>query len=298
MHTVKPEFFVLAQTSVDYDQLNAMLEAVGMDSQQAGMYVEDNKHTEQRCSPGETLVEVGGRLCYKSFAPGLNPNVTKVREGNQTYIKNILSSKHGSVLEHATASVAFIGVTRVFTHEIVRHRAGCAFSQESLRYVRLEDIGYRDPDVLRDHDLLHRVFVALGHDTNPALSEELWRNAIEGAVDENFRNAINTAEIAYSNLSQTFEIDRIKDFELKKALTSAFRRVAPIGLATNILMTANHRAWRHIFEMRTGKGVVEEEVHNVITALGMNFSHAFPNFYQDMSWDYDRSKWQFANSKI
>ncbi len=39
-------------------------------------------------------------------------------------------------------------VLRVFTHELVRHRAGSAFSQESLRYVRLTDIGFRVPPAL------------------------------------------------------------------------------------------------------------------------------------------------------
>ena len=42
----------------------------------------------------------------------------------------------------------FRNVSRVFTHELVRHRAGSAFSQESLRYVRLTDIGFRVPPAL------------------------------------------------------------------------------------------------------------------------------------------------------
>ncbi|KKK63349.1 hypothetical protein LCGC14_2995190, partial [marine sediment metagenome] len=80
----------------------------------------------------------------------INRNLTRVREGNQPHIKNILDSGHGSVLEHASATFAFRNVSRVFTHEIVRHRAGWAFSQESLRYVRADELGYWLPSILQD----------------------------------------------------------------------------------------------------------------------------------------------------
>ena len=97
---------------------------------------------------GELLVEFGGRACYRSWEPGLNPNVTRVRNDRREYLENILRSAHGSVLEHASYSFALRNVSRVFTHELVRHRAGSAFSQESLRYVRLTDIGFRVPPAL------------------------------------------------------------------------------------------------------------------------------------------------------
>src|SRR5262249_32603417 len=84
---------------------------------------------------GELLVEFGGRACYRSWEPGLNVNVTKVRTDQREYFANILRSAHGSVLEHANYSFALRNVSRVLTHEIVRHRAGSAFSHDSLRYV-------------------------------------------------------------------------------------------------------------------------------------------------------------------
>ena len=96
----------------------------------------------------ELLVEFGGRSCYRSWEPGLNPNVRKIRTDQREYFANILRSGHGSVLEHANYSFALRNVSRVFTHELVRHRAGSAFSQESLRYVRLTDIGFRVPPAL------------------------------------------------------------------------------------------------------------------------------------------------------
>src|ERR1041385_6893427 len=77
---------------------------------------------------GERLAEFAGRLCYMSQA---NPAKRQTRE----YLENIKKQGHGSVLEHANYSILFEGVSRSFTHELVRHRAGFAYSQLSQRYV-------------------------------------------------------------------------------------------------------------------------------------------------------------------
>lgn len=68
-------------------------------------------------SDGEGLVEFAGRLCYRSWAPGLNPNVTKVREDSKDYFANILDSGHGSVLEHGFYVFVFHNVSRVFCYD-------------------------------------------------------------------------------------------------------------------------------------------------------------------------------------
>ncbi len=47
-------------------------------------------------------------------------------------------------------------------------------------------------------------------------------------------------------------------FHVKKEVTSALRRLAPIGLSTDIIWTANVRTLRHVIEMRTDEGAEEE----------------------------------------
>lgn len=297
MHKVKPVFHIIAGTTVYHNSVYEMLQSVGMTKDNAEDWLSANDPINQRCSPGEFLVEIAGRLCYKAFGVGLNPNITRVREGNKQYVGNILKQKHGSVLEHSSLSIAFIGVTRIFTHEIVRHRAGCAFSQESLRYVRLDDIGYRSPEVLYDPEVLHAIYTDLNL-PDDELGELQWRRQTEAVIERAFEGAIATSEVAYRDLCKVFDIDGLKSFELKKLLTSAFRRIAPEGLTTNIMVTANHRAWRHMLEMRTGRGVVEEEMHEVMCGVGLALKNLFPNFYQDMEWEPAAEKWVFANSKI
>ncbi len=201
---------------------------------------------------GELIVEFGGRACYRSWEPGLNPNVTRVRTDQREYFANILRSAHGSVLEHANWSFALRNVSRVFTHELVRHRAGSAFSQESLRYVRLTDIGFRVP---------------------PALEP----------VREQVLSIVEQLEEFQVNAAEQLGID--KDgvpFHVKKEVTSALRRLAPIGLSTDILWTANARTLRHVIEMRTAEGA-EEELRLVFDTIAHIMQAEAPGLFQDFT---------------
>ena len=81
---------------------------------------------------GERLAEFAGRLCYMSQK---NPANRTTRD----YLENIKKQGHGSVLEHANYSLLLEGISRSLTHELVRHRAGFAYSQLSQRYVDESD---------------------------------------------------------------------------------------------------------------------------------------------------------------
>lgn len=263
MHVVEPVGIIMADTGC-LDGTREFLDAIGAEDW--------NTPSNQVESDGELLVEVAGRTCYKSFGTGLNANLTRVRADHSEYIGNILATKHGSVLEHAGTTVGFANVSRIFTHELVRHRAGCAYSQESMRFVRLDDIGMYIPTCIQE---------------NPrALAK--------------FNDAVNFAEEAYAELVREMITDDMP-FSKKKEITSAIRRIAPSGHATNIVVTANHRAWRHLFELRTAEGV-EEEIGVVFYELSHKFKEKYPNFYQDMQHEPIEGKpWavcKFEHSKI
>ena len=101
---------------------------------------------------GQKLVEVAGRLCYTSYArprPG----------GNATYIGHILEVGHGSVLEHAVFNFIITGVSRSFTHELVRHRAGWSYSQLSQRFVDESACAFVEPDAIAEDPELHRIWL-------------------------------------------------------------------------------------------------------------------------------------------
>lgn len=268
MRLVKePEVYFIAETSIRWGELDRYLRDIG-----TLWYPEDEK---EGSADGEVLMEIGGRMCYRSWEPYdpdkplcTNPNVTKIRKGNKTYLGNVLKQKHGSILEHAQISMLFRDVSRIFTHEIVRHRAGVAISQESLRYVRLDSIPFFIPETLKENPKAQSLFLEY----------------------------IQKMEELQKELANTYQINEITDFHRKKQLTSAFRRGAPMGLATSILVSGNIRAWRHIITMRTSEAA-EEEIRLVIGKVAKILKKHYPHAFQDMSLN-DKGEWVFENEKV
>lgn len=211
----------------------------------------------------EVLVEIMGRSCYKSFGTELNPNITKVRESGLEYLKNIIKVGHGSVLEHSSVSFMFCNVSRVFTHELVRHRVGCAISQESLRFVRLDEIDAWAPTVIKENQIAMEVF----------------------------STAIEQAETAYNTLTGLL-IEPSMPFSQKKIITSALRRIAPIGLSTNIGWTANFRTLRHVLEMRTEPSA-EEEIRFVFSQVGDILTARYPSIFGDYKRHWVDGAWHY-----
>ncbi len=262
MDETEPAVYLVARPSVSVDGMRDYLNDVG------GSSWLDRRLDETKGVPndGELLVEFGGRVCYRSWEPGLNPNVTRIRTDKDEYFDNLLRSLHGSVLEHANYSFAFRNVSRVFTHELVRHRAGSAFSQESLRYVRLTDIGFRVP---------------------PAL--EPIREQVVNLVEKLEEFQVTAADALGLD-------DEGVPFSVKKEVTSALRRLAPIGLSTDILWTANLRTLRHVIEMRTAPGA-EEELRLVFDKVARTMREEAPGLFQDFSRTDDGS-WVPEHRKV
>ena len=246
MRRVAPKVFLVGETQINRAAVDAYLQHIGAPG-----------WTSDAPSDGEELSEFMGRLCYRSWKPGMNANVTKVREGNDTYLSNILDVKHGSVLEHAVTNWVFADVSRVFTHELVRHRAGAAYSQESLRFVRLTDLGlWLPPEANSDPEL-----IALFEEKFKTLEELQVRMAEHLGLD-----------------------DEGKKFKEKKVLTSMMRRLAPLGLATTIGASFNFRALRHVIEMRTAESA-ESEIRLVFGVVAEIAKARWPNVFADFERD-------------
>jgi thymidylate synthase (FAD) len=262
MRETTPTVHLVARPSLDLDGLRTYLEAVG-----GATWLDRRLHEAGgRPNAGELLVEFAGRACYRSWEPGLNPTVTRVRSDQQEYFENLLRSAHGSVLEHASYTFALRDVSRVFTHELVRHRAGSAFSQESLRYVRLTEIGFRVP---------------------PAL--EPVREQVVAIVER-------LEELQIGAAAELGLDDDGVPFDVKKEVTSALRRLAPIGLSTDIIWTANVRTLRHVIEMRTAPAA-EEELRLVFDQVAAAMRDEAPGLLQDFTRGRDGA-WVPAYRKV
>ena len=197
---------------------------------------------------GEKLVEIAGRLCYMSFAkprPG----------GNHAYIEHILEVGHGSVLEHAVFSLIITGVSRSFTHELVRHRAGFGYSQLSQRFVDESDASFVEPDPIADDPELHAIWmeaVTACHSAYKALADGL---------------AAKFADIPDRTLRR------------KKAREAA-RSILPNATETKIFVTGNARALRHFIEMR-GDAAADAEIRKVALATLRVLQADSPNLFGD-----------------
>jgi thymidylate synthase (FAD) len=258
MHRVNPTVRLIGETLLDPEAIAEYLKEVGAP-----------EWTSDGVSDSEVLTEFMGRLCYRSWAPGLNANVTKVREGNAPYLKNIIASGHGSVLEHGSSNWIIQDVSRVFTHELVRHRVGTAFSQESMRYVRLDDLG---------------LWIPPEADEIPGLAEMC-------------EEKVRADEAFLKRLAEKLDLDAPgRGFEYKKKWTSFMRRFAPDGMATVIGLTINHRSLRHLLELRTSKGA-EVEIRTVFDQIAFIATGRWPALFQDFRRN-DDCEWISEAKKI
>lgn len=249
MHYVEPEVYLVARPEVNWAGLNDYLESVG------GERWGDRRLADTEAKDAQDLVEFAGRMCYRSFEPGLNPNVTKIREDQDVYLDNILRSGHGSVLEHATFSLVLANVSRVLTHELIRHRVGVAVSQESGRYIRIEEIPFWMPEwAQRDEELALRSHDLLQHMED----HQQW-------------------------MADHFGLDQPgTSFHEKKEKTSFMRRLAPNGMANDLTWTANIRTIRHTVELRTAPGA-EEEIRIVFGKIAKVMLEEVPLLMQDFT---------------
>lgn len=271
MKIVEPRVYLIAESRIDAPGMIGALKEIGgktaldwFDTKLDGHGVEGIIGLTEEALRGELLTEVAGRTCYKSFGIGLNPNVTKIREDSKEYLANTLAKGDGSIFEHATCTFAFVNVSRVFTHELVRHRVGVAISQESLRYVRIDEENQMKvwiPDLSK-------------FDKYVVESASLTKNS-----DYVLETQLSKAESNYNVIQSIYDWDKMS-FAEKKELTSALRRMLPQGMLTNMIWTANHRTLRHVLAQRTSEGA-EVEIRMVFDRVGTILKERFPLIYQD-----------------
>ena len=197
---------------------------------------------------GERLAEFAGRLCYMSQR-------TPAGRTTREYLENIKKQGHGSVLEHATYSLLLEGVSRSLTHELVRHRAGFAYSQLSQRYVDESAAQFvMPPAIIGDEPL-----------------EAAWRGQVSSAL-ESYVALVESLMTRYAWID-----DKV---HRRKMAREAARAVLPNATETKIVVTANARAWRTMLELRSSEGA-ELEIRRVAVAILRILIAEAPGFFSD-----------------
>jgi len=199
------------------------------------MRIVEPGHRIEAIMPNDPMVHLERctRTCYRSEG--------KITDGSaEALLTKVLINGHGSVIEHASATVRFI-CDRGVSHELVRHRL-CAISQESTRYVR-----YCGSDT-EGHELsfVRPCFF-------PKSSEAYHR----------WGNAMAEAECSYMSLLAM------------GAKPEEARSVLPNSLRTELVLTANFREWRHILKLRTSKRA-HPQMREIMIPLGQDLARRFP----------------------
>ena len=168
----------------------------------------------------ETLTVFAGRQCYESFH---RPN-TATYEDADYLARTLYEQKHWSIAEHATATLLFEGVSRAFTHELIRHRH-LSYSQLSQRFV---DEGYAKMVV-------------------PPAIRELENGEVKRKVLNEIEELAETAQGIYTFLAEKLMSEGLP----RKQAREAARAVLPNMTETRIVVTGNLRAWHEVIERRT-----------------------------------------------
>jgi thymidylate synthase (FAD) len=194
----------------------------------------------------EALAEMAGRVCYMSYGKG--------RKTNREFLQHIVDVGHGSVLEHSVWSFLITGVSRSFTHELIRHRH-FSYSQLSQRYVDESESDFIEPDGIAEDPGLHAVWV----------------------------EAVNAARQAYGRLVAGLQqhYAHVPEATLRRKLArQAARSVLPNATETKIFVTGNARALRHFVELR-GSEHAETEIRKVAVAMLRILQAEAPSIFAD-----------------
>jgi thymidylate synthase (FAD) len=102
------------------------------------------------------LIYTACRTCYSELTP--QDIFQRAVDGQidiqkmQKLISGVIESGHGSTIEHIVFTFGISGVSRTLSHQLVRHRAGVAFDQQSQRYVTYKGPATMLPATIEDAD--------------------------------------------------------------------------------------------------------------------------------------------------
>ena len=202
------------------------------------------------------LCKTSGQTCYMSFGPRRTTN-----DNAAAYFERLTSAGHGSVLEHPSFNFLLYGISRSVTHELVRHRAGVAFSQISQRYVSGAVLRFVErPEYQEDPDL-HGLF-----------EERADRAAAE--YEAMADQLLERQEGGASMLTADYKTDA------RKKVQQTARSLLPNETEAPMVFTGNVRALRHIIEMRADAHA-ESEIRNLALRIFLCLRTADPILFGD-----------------
>ena len=201
------------------------------------------------------FLESCGRICYKS-------ELKITEDSYNKFLKTIIKSGHESILEHASVTAKII-TNRAVTHELVRHRIGVAYSQESTRYCNYS--GNRFGSEL---SFVVPVWIS---------DEEVSRHFPNEQYDSDY---MNNPVYVWVNQMQSCEDEYLRLLQLGWTPEKA-REILPNSLKTTIAVTCNVRTWRHILKQRLNRAC-HPQMRFMMLQIAEKFNEYLPLFFSDI----------------
>lgn len=180
----------------------------------------------------EEVIASAGKLCYSPV--GVDDISEKLdKKSTEKYISMLINLGHYSPLEHASFTFAVEGVSRTLSHQLVRHRLA-SYSQQSQRYVRLDDFQYIIPPAIENDSRAKEIFLQ-----SMKADQKAYDELTEILFDKNYKDLLK------EGLSEK----EAKNKAIKSAIEDA-RYVFPNACETKIVFTMNARTLLHFFSLR------------------------------------------------
>lgn len=185
----------------------------------------------------EKVVAASAKLCYSQLgAEELMDSLSE--DKTEKFLNKLVEIGHESPIEHVSFSFAVEGVSRVLTHQLVRHRLA-SYSQRSQRYVSEGEFDYIMPPEIKGNLEAEKIYIETMENDRKAyddLAEKLYEGHLK---DYMLENKVKLEDIKKKDLNALH----------KRAFEDA-RYVLPNACETKIMISMNARSLKHFFNVR------------------------------------------------
>ncbi len=185
-------------------------------------------HTDQP----ERLIAQAAKICYSAVGvEEIDKSLSE--ESTEKFINMLMDIGHESPIEHVSFTFAVEGVSRTLTHQLVRHRMA-SFSQQSQRYVKLDQFNYIIPPQIDKNEKAREIFINSMEEDQKRYSE-----IVDILYKENLELLLSQGESESSARSKA-----------EKMSIEDARYVFPNACETKIVFTMNARSLFNFFKHR------------------------------------------------
>ena len=183
----------------------------------------------------ERTVALAARLCY---SPTSIDDLREKLEASdiESFLDKIMSLGHHSVLEHASFTFGIEGISRVTTHQLVRHRIA-SFSQQSQRYVsHKEEFTSIMPDTIAENSDARQIFAFMSETVHKAYAQliemgipaEDARYILPNATETKIIMTMNARELLHFFALRCCQRAQWEIREMSIEMLRLLKRIAPV----------------------------------------------------------------------